>query len=49
MISITNKLTRIYRVGHLVADLGWVDQVSGHSTVSQILLGQMRIRQLVLA
>ena len=34
----------IYRVGHLVADLGWVDFVFCCSTVSQIMLGQMTIR-----
>ena len=35
----------INRVGHLVADLGWVDFVFCCSTVSQIMLGHMRIRQ----
>ena len=34
-----------YMAGHLVADLDWVDFVFGYSTVSQILLGHMRIRQ----
>ena len=41
----TGNLSIKYRVRHLVADLGWVDFVFGCSTVSQILLGKIRISQ----
>ena len=38
-----------FRVGHLVADLGWVDFVMGCSTVSQILSARAVENQSALA
>ena len=39
-------IDRIYRVAHLVADLGWVDLDFECSTVCPILPGLMGIRQM---
>ena len=37
--------TKLYRVAHLVADLGWLDLDLEYSTICPILLGWMGIRQ----
>ena len=44
-MSIFNTTVVLFRVGNLVAVLGWVDFIFGSSTVSQILMGKMRIWQ----
>ena len=39
------RMKALYKVGHQVADLGWVDFVFGCSAICQILLGKVIIRQ----